>query len=43
MFDPDVIEGFEKETGIKVNYVNFDYDETMLAKLEAATAATMTL
>ena len=36
MFDPDVIEGFEKETGIKVNYVNFDYDETMLAKLEAA-------
>lgn len=36
MFDPDVIAAFEKETGITVNYVNFDYDETMLAKLEAA-------
>lgn len=36
MFDPDVLSGFESETGIKINYVNFDYDETMLAKLEAA-------
>ncbi len=36
MFDPDVLAEFEKETGIKVNYVNFDLDETMLAKLEAA-------
>lgn len=36
MFDPAIIEGFEKETGIKVNYINFDFDETMLAKLEAA-------
>ena len=36
MFDPDVLAGFEEETGIRVNYVNFDYDETMLAKLEAA-------
>ena len=36
MFDPDVMAGFEAETGIKINYVNFDYDETMLAKLEAA-------
>ena len=36
MFPPEVIEGFEKENNIKVNYVNFDFDETMLAKLEAA-------
>lgn len=36
MFDPDVLEAFEKETGITINYTNFDYDETMLAKLEAA-------
>ena len=35
MFDPDMIAGFEEETGITVNYVNFDYDETMLARLEA--------
>lgn len=36
MFPDEVISGFEKETGIEVNYVNFDYDETMLAKLQAA-------
>ena len=36
MFDPDVLAAFEKETGITVNYTNFDYDETMLARLEAA-------
>lgn len=36
MFDQAVLDGFEKETGIKINYINFDYDETMLAKLEAA-------
>ncbi len=36
MFDPEVLAGFEEETGIRINYVNFDYDETMLAKLEAA-------
>ena len=36
MFDPEVLAGFEAETGIRINYVNFDYDETMLAKLEAA-------
>ena len=27
---------FEEETGYKINYVNFDYDEVMLSKLEAA-------
>ena len=36
MFPPEVLNAFEEETGIKVNYVNFDLDETMLAKLEAA-------
>lgn len=36
MFPDEVISGFEEETGIKVNYVNFDYDETMLAKLQTA-------
>ena len=35
MFDQDVLDGFEKETGITINYTNFDYDETMLEKLEA--------
>ena len=35
MFDPELISAFEEETGITVNYVNFDYDETMLAKLES--------
>ena len=35
MFDPEVLADFEKETGITINYTNFDYDETMLAKLES--------
>lgn len=35
MFDPDVLADFEAETGITVYYTNFDYDETMLAKLES--------
>ena len=34
MFPEDILEGFTKDSGYKVNYVNFDYDETMLAKLE---------
>lgn len=36
MFPQEVLDAFTSETGIKINYVNFDYDETMLAKLEAA-------
>ena len=36
MFPQEVLDGFTAETGIKVNYSSFDYDETMLAKLEAA-------
>ncbi len=36
MFPQEVLDGFTAETGIAINYSNFDYDETMLAKLEAA-------
>ncbi len=36
MFPDEIIHGFEEEYGIRINYVNFDYDETMLSKLEAA-------
>lgn len=34
MFPQELLDGFTAETGIAVNYSNFDYDETMLAKLE---------
>lgn len=34
MFPQEVLRGFEDETGIRINYSNFDYDEDMLAKLE---------
>lgn len=34
MFPQEVLDGFEKETGIRIRYSNFDYDEDMLAKLE---------
>lgn len=36
MFPQEVLDGFTEKTGIQINYANFDYDETMLAKLEAA-------
>lgn len=36
MFPQEVLDGFTEETGIKVNYSNFDTDETMLSKLETA-------
>ena len=36
MFPQEVLDAFTEETGITVNYVNFDTDETMLAKLQAA-------
>jgi spermidine/putrescine-binding protein len=39
MFPQEVLDGFEKETGIKINYVNFDFDETMLTRLETAGGA----
>lgn len=34
MFPQEILSGFEEETGIKINYSNFSYDEEMLAKLE---------
>ncbi len=36
MFPQEVLDGFTAQTGIEIVYNNFDYDETMLAKLEAA-------
>lgn len=36
MFPQEILDGFEQETGIRINYQNFDYDETMLARLETA-------
>ena len=43
MFPQEVLDGFEKETGIKVVYSNFDTDENMLEKLSMAKVETMTL
>ncbi|QHQ60941.1 extracellular solute-binding protein [Anaerocolumna sedimenticola] len=34
MFPQEVLDGFEEETGVRIYYSNFDYDEDMLAKLE---------
>lgn len=36
MFPQEVLDGFEAETGISINYANFDYDETMLTRLQAS-------
>jgi spermidine/putrescine transport system substrate-binding protein len=36
MFPQEILDGFEKEANYRVNYVHFDYDETMLTKLENA-------
>ena len=36
MFPQEVLDDFEKETGVKVIYSNFDTDETMLEKLSMA-------
>ncbi len=36
MFPQEVLDGFTAETGIEINYANFDTDENMLAKLETA-------
>lgn len=34
MFPQEVLDNFEKETGVKINFSHFDFDEDMLAKLE---------
>ena len=36
MFPTEILQSFEKETGNRINYVNFDTDEAMLARLQAA-------
>ena len=36
MFPQEILDGFEEETGIRINYSNFDSDEDMLAKLAEA-------
>ena len=36
MFPQEILDGFEAETGVKINFSHFDYDEDMLAKLEEA-------
>jgi spermidine/putrescine-binding protein len=36
MFPEDILDRFTRDTGIAVNYVNFDTDETMLTKLQTA-------
>ncbi|MDR2094379.1 MAG: spermidine/putrescine ABC transporter substrate-binding protein [Treponema sp.] len=36
MFPQEILDGFEKETGIAINLVYFDYDETMLTRLETS-------
>jgi spermidine/putrescine-binding protein len=36
MFPEEILAGFEEESGFKVNYVNFDFNETMLSKLRTA-------
>jgi spermidine/putrescine-binding protein len=35
MFPQEIFAGFEKETGIRIRYVNFDTNETMIARLQA--------
>ena len=36
MFPQEILRGFEKETGTRINYINFDTGETMLSRLQAA-------
>jgi len=36
MFPQEILRGFEREKDIKINYVNFDTNETMLARLHAS-------
>ena len=36
MFPQEILDGFEKASGYRINYVNFDYGETMLSRLESS-------
>jgi len=40
MFPQEVLDAFTAETGISINYVNFDTDENMLAKLQTEKGGT---
>ncbi|MCL2055975.1 MAG: spermidine/putrescine ABC transporter substrate-binding protein [Oscillospiraceae bacterium] len=39
MFPPEVLDAFTEETGITINYSNFDYGEAMLTRLQANDAS----
>ena len=43
MFPQEVLRGFERESGFKINYVNFEENETMFARLQAARGGTYDL
>ena len=36
MFPQEILDGFETASGYRINYVNFDYGEVMLSRLESA-------
>ncbi|MDR1025673.1 MAG: spermidine/putrescine ABC transporter substrate-binding protein [Treponema sp.] len=36
MFPQEILDGFTRETGLRINYVNFDTNETMLTRLRTA-------
>jgi spermidine/putrescine-binding protein len=36
MFPQEILDGFAKESGLRINYVNFDMNETMLTRLRTA-------
>jgi spermidine/putrescine-binding protein len=36
MFPQEILDGFESTSGYRVNYVNFDFGETMLARLDSS-------
>jgi spermidine/putrescine-binding protein len=36
MFPQEILDGFEQASGYRINYVNFDYGETMLSRLESS-------
>jgi spermidine/putrescine-binding protein len=39
MFPQNILDGFEKDTGYTINYTDFDYNETMLTRLETSGGA----
>jgi len=36
MFPQEILRGYERDAGVKINYVNFDTNETMLTRLQAS-------